>query len=296
MISIIVSSVNQSQLAAVRANVAEIIGVPYELIAIDNSKGEWGICEVYNRGAAQSKFDILCFMHEDVKINTMNWGGKVADAFVQHPGFGLIGIAGSQYKSLAPSGWHCYDIEAPDIQYYQLVQHFKFSDQEPSLAYANPRELKLARVGCIDGVWFCCTREAYSAYQFDEQMLKGFHGYDLDFSMGINQTHQVGVTFEVLIEHFSEGKFDEKWLREILKVHAKWSRMLPLNIAGLPKEQLLVEEKRAFRNIFKRMISSGFKPKELFAVLRHSMASPLMTVGLATKLYFYIVKLVLRKP
>lgn len=294
MISIIISSANKAYLDAITINIKDTIGIAHEIIAINNHNAERGICEVYNIGAKQAKFGILCFMHEDIKIETTNWGQHVVSIFEQNPDYGLIGVAGSQYKSLAPSGWHCYDIEAPDIQYFQIIQHFKYDDRKESLAYSNPSNLKLAQVGCIDGVWFCCTKEAFATYQFDQELLKGFHGYDLDFSLGINQLYKVGVTFEVLIEHFSEGKFDEKWLREILKVHAKWSYMLPLNIAALPAHQMLVAEKRAFRNVFKKMLANNFKVNELIAVLKNSQKSAIMTKSLFFKLYFFIIKLVFK--
>jgi hypothetical protein len=293
MISIIIASIQPEFLVNVSANISKTVGVDFEIISFDNANGAMGLCEIYNKGAAQAKYDILCFMHEDIKIHTINWGQIVQGIFNDNKKLGLIGIAGSQYKSLTPSGWHCYDIDA-EIQYFNIIQNYKFSDKEKSTDYSNPTGVKLANVVCIDGVWFCCTKEAILSYPFDENLLKGFHGYDLDFALGINQNYEVGVTFEVLIEHFSEGNFNKAWLSEILKVHAKWREKLPINLAQLPQNKLLLDEKRAFRSILKRMWNEGFSIAAMHNLIWASRRSKLMTFGLFMKIYSQLMKYVFK--
>lgn len=73
MISIIICSKNKDLLKDVSANIELTIGVPYEIIAIENNKGEFGICKAYNDGASKAKYDIFCFMHEDISFETQNW-------------------------------------------------------------------------------------------------------------------------------------------------------------------------------------------------------------------------------
>ena len=294
MISIIIASVDTALLVQIKENIQATIGVPFEIISFDNSEGEFGLCEVYNRGAKKAKFDLLCFMHEDIKILTTDWGKIVADIFANNIKLGLIGVAGSQYKSLAPSGWHCYDIDAPEVMYYNVIQNYKYQQKETIADYSNETDTKLARVVCIDGVWMCCTREAMLSYSFDDVLLKGFHGYDLDFSLGINQTYEVAVTFDVLIEHFSEGKFNKDWLKEILKIHAKWSKYLPINLSGLDEIKLRKGELKGFKNTFRRMCREGFKSKEMFALINASKSSKLMTksfyISLMSKAIRYALK------
>lgn len=295
MISIIISSVSQTQLSSVEKNIKETIGVDFELIAIDNSKGEKGVCEIYNSCASLAKYDVLCFMHEDIKIHTSDWGKIIINTFKANNEVGLIGIAGSKYKSLAPSSWHCYDIGVPEAMHYQIIQNYKYTDKDKTNEYVNPTNSKLASVVCIDGVWMCCKRDAFNSYQFDQQMLKGFHGYDIDFSIGINQNYQVAVTFDVLIEHFSEGSFNKIWLQEILKIHKKWSSKLPINLTGIPQEKLLNGEKIAFNFIFKRMWSEGFKISELFSLIWNSVPSKVMTLKLFFKLQNKVSKYIFKK-
>ncbi|GGE63326.1 glycosyl transferase family 2 [Pedobacter psychrotolerans] len=295
MISIIIASTSTELLARAEDNIRATVGVPFEIISFDNSEGRNGLCEVYNRGAMKAKFDIFCFMHEDIKIHTTDWGKTVSDIFLDNKKLGLIGVAGSQYKSLSPSGWHCYDIDALEVMYYNIIQNYKYEQRQTTKDYSNETGTKLAKVVCIDGVWMCCTREALQNYAFDEKLLKGFHGYDLDFSLGINQTHGVAVTFEVLIEHFSEGRFNKDWLREILKIHAKWSKYLPINLTNLEDEKLKSGELKAFKNIFRRMCREEFKSIEMFQVIQASKASKLVTIDFYLTLIAKATKYALKR-
>ena len=91
--------------AQVQQNITDTIGVPWEAIIIDNTISPKGITQVYNKAAAQAKFDILCFVHEDVLFTTQNWGETLINTFKADNRVGLIGVAGSKYKSKLPSGW-----------------------------------------------------------------------------------------------------------------------------------------------------------------------------------------------
>ncbi|MFX4377337.1 glycosyltransferase, partial [Acinetobacter baumannii] len=68
----------------------------------DNSANRYSICSAYNEGAEKAKYDNLCFVHEDVVFRTNNWG-QIALTEVKK--FDLLGVAGSNYKSKAISGW-----------------------------------------------------------------------------------------------------------------------------------------------------------------------------------------------
>ncbi|RZK56300.1 MAG: hypothetical protein EOO87_05800 [Pedobacter sp.] len=245
---------------------------------------------MYNAGAKLAKYDIFCFMHEDVKIHTNNWGVILHKIFCENAKLGLVGIAGSQYKSLAPSSWHCFEIDAPELMYYQIIQNYKYSVREKSYECSNATNEKLAKVVCVDGVWMCCTRRAYNTYSFDELLLRGFHGYDIDFSLGISQNFQVNVTFEILIEHFSEGNPNKIWLDEIIKVHKKWASVLPVNLSELSQETLVKGEKKAFKNTFKRMWVAGFSLNEVFRLIYQSKRSRVMSTYLFLTLNKHLLK------
>ncbi len=249
MISVIICSVNPQLLTAVKQNIAETIGVPFEVIAIDNRGSSAGICEVYNRGTAQASFDLLCFMHEDIILQTQNWGRVVVDLMKADTGIGLVGVAGSYYKPLIPSGWNGTSKETECI--YIMQGNKQQSASEFVLHNANPLGKKHMDVASIDGVWFCTTKAIAQSNPFDAQTLKGFHCYDIDFSLSVGQHHRVVVTYEVLLAHLSEGNFDRTWLIETLKLHQKWQNYLPLLRGQLSPEKRYHIEKYTFRHLLK---------------------------------------------
>lgn len=293
MISIIICSANEKYLNEVKESIAKTIGCEYEILAYENSKGERGICEIYNQGAAEASYNTLCFMHEDIEYKTQDWGKIVLQILSENPSLGLLGIAGSDYKSLAPSSWFNFG-ESEGFRgnhYMNLLQGFKFKEIEPIRELRNPKNEKLSKVACIDGVWMCTTKEVFSKVKFDESYLKGFHGYDLDYSLAINNIGlDVFVTFEILIHHFSEGKYDKVWFTNIKELHNKWSHTLPINYANLSSDEIAVVEKRMFRQFFTKYLNDGYSKKEMIEMLISSKRSQTMTLKLFMKLLFTTLK------
>jgi hypothetical protein len=118
MISIVICSRRNTDLQQVTADIETTIGVPYEIIAIDNSQGTYGICAAYNSGVAKSRYPIVCLMHEDIKFDTANWGQIVVD-ILQDETIGILGVAGGNYLADNPAGWW----EGGEQHKYQNVVH-----------------------------------------------------------------------------------------------------------------------------------------------------------------------------
>jgi hypothetical protein len=53
----------------------------------------------------------------------------------------------------------------------------------------------------------------------------------------VSKTHHAVVTYEVLLEHFSEGNYDQTWIEETLKLHKKWINYLPIDLEGAIKKR-----------------------------------------------------------
>jgi hypothetical protein len=285
MISIIISSAKKELLDQVKLNIAATVGVEHQIIAFDNSDGKKGICEIYNLGIAEAKFDLLCFMHEDVAMITADWGLIVQKIFDEHPDVGLIGVAGSSYQPLSPSGWNGY---GSDNYYLNLLQSFKFSDQERTLRYRNPNNEKLVPVACIDGVWFCTTKSLAVKYRFDENF-KGFHVYDLDFSLAVGQEKTVAVTFEVLLHHFSEGQYNVPWLESTIQLYQKWFNALPVEVEPLTKKKRVFIERKTFKHFIKLMANSHLSLSIANRFLWKDNRFIKLNFGLFLKLQFYIL-------
>ncbi|MEJ7766985.1 MAG: glycosyltransferase [Chitinophagaceae bacterium] len=243
MISIIISQYSALQVDSLKKNIQSTIGVPFELIVIDNSRGLMGLCQVYNIGASRARFELLCFSHEDVELATVNWGSKVIDLFNANEKLGLLGVAGSGFKSLSPSGWwYPYaNTQTVFTNYIQSDPHRK----EGELQCSNPRNNTVANVVCVDGFWFCTRKAIALQIKFDEDTFKGFHCYDIDFSLAVFRQYEVGVSFEILIKHFSGGHLSRQWVNDTLMLYKKWEHALPLNVVGLDHKTVINEEIKA---------------------------------------------------
>jgi glycosyltransferase involved in cell wall biosynthesis len=297
MISVIICSANAADLLQVKINISRTIGVPHEIIGFDNSNGQKGICEVYNEGARAARYDMLCFMHEDIEMKTEGWGGKVLEIFDANSNLGLLGIAGGGYKSLAPSSWYNYYLQENGGFYCNLIQGYKHTGKADMLDYRNPKNEKLSRVACVDGCWFCTRKHIALKYQFDEKLLTKFHGYDLDFSIAISRDFEAAVTFDLLLKHYSEGNFDQQWTNEILKIHKKWSAVLPVNVDRVPETHLKRIERHAFEVFLQHSVDQEHYSKwELVKLIWTTRHSRVATLSFPYKLIIRLLKMKQGQP
>ena len=209
-------------LSKMKENIAATIGVNFELIAIDNSIAQQGICKVYNEAVGKATYDIVCFIHEDVIIHSNNWGQHLVKLF-EDVSIGLAGVSGTVYKSAYPAVWSACD---QSLYRINTIQHFE-GQPLPVKAVVNPLQQSFDEVAVIDGVFMATKKDVATAFPFDESMLKGFHCYDLDFSFSIGTKYKIVVSYAILLEHFSEGHLNKNWLNDSLKLHKKWEAILP---------------------------------------------------------------------
>ena len=97
----------------------------------------------------------------------------------------------------------------------------------PVKTVVNPMQGSFDEVAVIDGVFMATKKAIATLFPFDETMLKGFHCYDLDFSLHIGTKYKTVVSYAILLEHFSEGRLNKNWLYDSLKLHKKWKAILP---------------------------------------------------------------------
>lgn len=266
MLSIIISSYRPGYLSQIKQNIEDTVGIPYEIIAVDNSKGTMGLCEVYNKGVVKARYDLLCFAHEDILLKSKNWGRKVIEIFNANQSIGLIGVAGGSYKPFAPSTWS-FPGAIRETGYINVIQGSKRSGHLIRKVILNPRNEKLSQVVTIDGLWFCTKKSIALEMPFDEINFRGFHCYDIDFSLSVFQKYMVVVTFEIMIEHFSEGNYDKTWIEEVLKYHQKWDDRLPVNLENISPKLQMAEEKKAFAHFIRKMSDAGYSPYSIFKKL-----------------------------
>ncbi len=224
-ISIIICSTHPKTDRELVANIDDTIGVTYEIVHIDNSAGEYGICAAYNKGVERAKGDILCFMHEDVEFHSEGWGQRVVE-YMSQPEVGAIGLAGSVFVP-AESDWRFVGIKFHTLR---VIQGF----YSPSGQYCTTGcgwepTGNLHQVAALDGVWFCIRRETFQKIRFDDVTFPHFHLYDSDISMQVNTLGlKLCVCDDIILEHFSEGTFTESFNEGLDHFLKKWGSLLPM--------------------------------------------------------------------
>lgn len=188
MLSIVVSSHNKSFFNALTKNIEHTCGTVTEIIKIDNP-GTMGLCKAYNKGALQASFPNILFLHEDVEFREKNWGQRLIN-HLNDAETGIIGLAGSSYVPVAPSGW--------------FIAKQKNNSQKTK-AFA------------VDGVFLAMRLKHFKEFSFNENV-QGFHGYDLDISLRVAKKYNNYIVNDILIDHFSAGKPNQQWLDNNIQI------------------------------------------------------------------------------
>ncbi|PJJ64255.1 glycosyltransferase [Chryseobacterium geocarposphaerae] len=218
MISIIVSSYQENDFSRFSKSVHETIGIPdFEIIKVWNPN-LMSITEAYNLGAEKSKYEILLFIHEDIVFHTENWGEKLIH-HLNNPEVGVIGVAGSSYVPVAPSSWTV-------SKEYNVVNILQSDKKNPIIEHLQSVHQQMTKVYTIDGVFMAITKKNFNTIKFNEE-INGFHGYDLDFSLRTAKTFQNYIVNDILVQHFSKGNRDKKWLDANIKIKEKIGSNFP---------------------------------------------------------------------
>jgi Glycosyltransferase like family len=201
MISIIICSIDANKFSAVCANYRQAFSdEAIEIIGIHDAKS---MCEGYNRGARQSRGDVVIFSHDDIEIIGTEAARKLR-AHLNH--YDLLGIAGT--TRLVGPRW----VEAgPPFVFGQVAQTSE-PDNGYDVAIWNATLPANDTIQALDGVFLCAKRIVVQQVQFDEATFWGFHLYDLDFSFRVYQHgYKLAVINDLPMIHASMGEFGEKW-------------------------------------------------------------------------------------
>lgn len=244
MLSIIISSYQENYFSALEKNIAETCGIEYEIIKIENP-AKMGICEAYNKGACIAKFQNLLFLHEDVFFHTENWGSKLLE-WLQNSEIGIVGIAGSNYVANSPTAWW----NKPDSKFINIIE----TEIKTNFHKKTSFEGDIKDVFLVDGVFLACRKNIYKEFPFNES-IKGFHAYDVDFSLKVSTKYQNVVVNNFLLEHFSRGRQSKEWLENIIFVRKN---------NKIPNQKTnKVFELFVFNNFLKQMQEFGFSRKDI---------------------------------
>lgn len=235
MISIIVCSIKPDQVAILKDNVARTIGdCEYEFVVIDNRETGWPIARAYNEGAARARFPYLLFAHEDIEFLSDGWGKIISDKLAEED-CGVIGFAGSTYKASTISGWYSHNLSFTRANY-----HAYYDDKLYHIKENGHSDFE--QVIPLDGLALFVSKRVWEEFPFDEEALKGFHCYDIDFTMQIATAYKNYVTYAVDVVHKSHGNYDDRWFDASFEImESKWNRMTPMYIGEMPDEETRIK-------------------------------------------------------
>ena len=209
-------------------NVSNTVGIPYEILPVDNSQGQYGICEAYNIGAAQAKYELLCFMHEDIAFRTQDWG-QIVERVLLDKSIGVLGVTGGKWLPKAPGTWWACGPKYLSSNVLTVDPKSAISDY----TYNNPENKLVVDVAAVDGMWICTRKEVWRQYPFDSQTFPGFHFYDVDFCANILPSYRVCVVLEVGITHYSVGNYNTSWTEFADIFYRKHEHRLPLGVVPI---------------------------------------------------------------
>jgi len=221
MISVICSSKND--LKKHKEHVLKTSGLrdKIEFIGYTNN-GEYSLTEIYDKGLSEAKYDIVVFLHDDIIIETKQWGKKLIKHF-EDSNYGILGVAGGTHLPTSGVWWQTQNTMVG------IVNHINNDNKVITSSYSNDFKNNIIETTMLDGLFFAISKDRIK-YQFDK-LIEGFHFYDIDFTLGnhINGC-KVGVIFNIRVTHLSIGVTNDKWEANRIKFIDKFKDKLPVEI------------------------------------------------------------------
>jgi hypothetical protein len=191
-----------------------------EVIEMVN-KGE-SLTKSYNRGLEKATNDIVVFCHDDIIMETKQWGKKLIKHFDRNPEFGILGVAGTKHLPESGMWWE------KKKKMYGRVNHTHQGKTWLS-KYSADIGNDIEEVIVVDGVFFAVDKRRIK-HNFDESV-EGFHFYDISFTFdNYLDGVKVGVFTNIRINHMSLGGTNEQWEENRKTFSEKHKDILPINI------------------------------------------------------------------
>lgn len=244
MISIIICSINPERCEKTLENFSKNIGLEHETIVFDNRQNNWGICRVYNHCAEKAKYPFLCFVHEDVFIETENWGKTIVEFIEKIPNCGVVGFAGGFQAMKNLSSWWAGEKRMHLCDAYNGKTHSYKSLNYKNHYYENPDAESFSKVLCVDGLFQFIKKSIWEEIKYDEDNFSGFHFYDVDFSFAVSEKYNNYVLLNYDVFHDSSGNVNEEYINNMFIFQEKWNKKLPKNLTEMYSWKILRAELR----------------------------------------------------
>ena len=202
-------------------HVRKMFSHPKNQILIYENKNEFSLTELYNKGIDESVNNIICYIHDDLVLDSNNITKRLNRLFDTHPSYGVIGLAGTDILS---NGMWWSD----STKMYGQVKHMhegKIHRNDYSGTFGDT----LKEVVTIDGLFFAIDKSKIK-HRFDEDF-KEFHFYDLSFCVpNFLDGVKIGVTTKILVTHLSIGETNKQWDKNKLFFEAKYYQSFPITV------------------------------------------------------------------
>ncbi len=175
-----------------------------------------GVAKALNIGAGAAKYDMLCFMHNDVFVLRENWTAAISKFITETKNAGVVGLYGA--KVMRKDG---------SFRGKSIVHAKKDS---PSIR--KPFE----RVAVVDGLLMAVHKQAF-------EKMRGFcdgfimHFYDKDFSMRAYRDGLLNYVLNIPFEHAASTTRSQLVQDDAIRGEAQenfmevWSFYLPLDVS-----------------------------------------------------------------
>jgi predicted O-linked N-acetylglucosamine transferase (SPINDLY family) len=218
-VSVIICSIRPDYFQSIREKMlAQFPGHAVEVIGIHDAQS---LCEGYNRGAAQARGDHLIFCHDDIDLPQADFGLRVLAHLQQHDVIGVVGadeLVDGDWSHAGPPHLHGQILHRPEGANSDAQGFLYLAVGLHSPAAAN--------VKALDGVFIATRRGVWEALRFDARTFDGFHLYDIDFTYRAHRAgYRVAVPHDLLLVHFSTGRYDTGWQRFNLRFLEKFPEL-----------------------------------------------------------------------
>ena len=161
--------------------------------------------------------DVVCFVHEDIKILDENFESKAQMVFNHRQDIGILGVYGTKEFTDGGGWW---------MTNRRLNCRGHIMQGRPDLA--EPFHMTDGHIGfyddlvSVDGCCFFMNGKIAQNYSFDTFTYDGYHFYDCDCCFSILEMGYKIAVADILVEHASEGPLPESWHKNRQKFLDKW--------------------------------------------------------------------------
>ncbi len=206
--------------------------VPYDLVLIDNTKGEFkSAAEALNFGASKSKGDYLVFIHQDISFTSKQSLEKLEEVLRQLPRQAIAGPAGVIRSNEKDTGI-----------IFTNIMH----GEPPTYAGSN-RINAPCKVHSLDECMIVIPKEVFDILKFDGTTCNGWHLYGVDYCISASKMNITSYAIPVEVYHKGSSRSinNEYYLtlKKVARKHRSNIDYLYTTIGAWPTSALLLNMK-----------------------------------------------------